>query len=119
MATHRPDVSERVGVPTPALSLPAVPEAPPAAPLARDFDDPRSAPRDRVAAPDLIGSDLSTACETAAWAGASLSVITHQRSHGPWYVVVAQSPSPGTTLNDDWQVRAMVHVPAAAPTDGQ
>jgi len=58
--------------------------------------------------PDVIGLDLPTACETAAWAGISLGVQRVERSRGPFDVVVAQSPAPGTRLRPMWRLHVLI-----------
>jgi len=62
----------------------------------------------RAVTPDLMGLDLRVACASAAGAGVRLSVVGRDRERGPWDVVIAQSPSPGTRLRDDWQVHVLV-----------
>jgi beta-lactam-binding protein with PASTA domain len=58
--------------------------------------------------PDLIDLELQDACAAAAWAGTRISATPVTRSRGPWGVVVAQSPSPGTRLRTLWQIHVLV-----------
>jgi beta-lactam-binding protein with PASTA domain len=68
--------------------------------------------------PDLIGLALYDACEAAAWAGTRLDATSVARAHGPWGVVVAQSPSPGVRLRSLWQIHVLVSTPLPAD-DGE
>ena len=73
--------------------------------------------------PDLLGLSIADACEAAAWAGTRLNATAVSRPHGPWGVVIAQSPSPGMRLEPRWQVHVLVAVLPVAhdaeETDGE
>ena len=62
-------------------------------------------------APDLIGLGLHEACEVAAWSGTRIDARSVARAHGPWGIVVAQSPSPGSRLESAWRIHVLVSVP--------
>ena len=67
--------------------------------------------------PDLIGLDLAEALTTAAWAGTSVNATRVVRVRGPWGVIIAQSPSPGTHLKRLWRIHVLVSEPSPAGED--
>jgi beta-lactam-binding protein with PASTA domain len=71
----------------------------------------REAGAARAIAPDLIGLALHEACEKAAWSGTRIDARSVARAHGPWGIVVAQSPSPATRLESAWRIHVLVSVP--------
>lgn len=73
--------------------------------------------RARSVVPDVIGLSLADACESAAWAGTSVSATSVERARGPWGLVVAQSPAPGTHMKEMWQVHVLVSVPPPPEPD--
>lgn len=96
MATHRADVSVRLGShdvheAEPGGLVPGIP------------------------APDLIGLDLATATEVAAALGLALNAVpTWSRRARPGDVV-GQSPPPGLRMRAHWRIHVLVQ--AAATTD--
>ena len=67
--------------------------------------------------PDLIGLDLAEALTTAAWAGTSVNATRVARARGPWGVIIAQSPSPGTHLKRLWRIHVLVAEPPPTRED--
>jgi beta-lactam-binding protein with PASTA domain len=88
--------------------------------LARDLGKPAALPAPVTATsivPDLIGLDLAEALTTAAWAGTSVNATRVVRARGPWGVIIAQSPSPGTHLKRLWRIHVLVSEPSPAGDD--
>jgi len=71
----------------------------------------RTLPTTGSVVPDLIGLDLAEALAAAAWAGTRLNVTRVVRTRQPWGCVVAQSPSPGTRMQQLWCIHVLVSDP--------
>ena len=67
--------------------------------------------RARPVVPNVVGLGLGEACEAVAWTGGSVSATSVVRARGPYGLVVAQTPAPGTQLKAMWQVHVLVSVP--------